>query len=106
MLKPDRYPVLDEAEGHYRQSYDYTRVVKIAERRVRVQVNRDFYAQQSYATAHVLADDMTWTVLATAAPSTWLNDTPPPGRDVHVDPAVTLGPIATRLLDRAAAILA
>lgn len=76
----------------------------IAGRRVRAMVRRDTYQRQSVAAAHVLADDMTWTHLATAWPDTWFNDTPPPSED-HVDPVLTLGPVAMNLLDRAAAIL-
>lgn len=63
-----------------------------------------FYEEQSYAAVHVLADDMTWTPLATSSPHNWFDDTPSP-RDLRVNASTALRPTAQRLLDRAATIL-
>jgi hypothetical protein len=47
---------------------------------------------------------MTWTHLADEAPNNWVHDTPSPSPMVHA--ATELGPLADRLVHRAAEILA
>lgn len=95
---------LDECANADRHHYSYDRVVKIGERRVRACVRCDFYPQQSNATVEVLADDMTWTHLATEPTTAWFHDTPPPGTVVF-DVRAELGGITDLLIGRATAIL-
>ncbi|GAA4898162.1 hypothetical protein [Streptomonospora salina] len=100
------HPVtLDETTGYDRtQSYSYTRVADLGGRRVRARIHRDYYPVQSHAVAEVLSDARTWTHLAQADPSGWHADTPDPPSGV--DARRELAPLADRLIDRAAAILA
>lgn len=95
---------LDECADADRHRYSYDRVIKIGERRVRARVRRDFYQQQSAATVEVLADDMTWTHLATEPTATWFHDTASPGT-IPVDVRAELGDITDLLIGRATAIL-
>jgi len=98
------FTVRDEHAGATSNRYQYTRIVEIAGRTVRANIERDFYLDQSLAVAEVLNDRMTWTSLAADAQSNWWHTTPSPNPDV--DAAAVLGPLAERLLRRAAEILA
>lgn len=69
------------------QVHHYGRLV------IRVQVARDFYPAQSFATAAVLAGDLTWTVVATTPAADWHE-----GRNLER--------VAAGLAGRAATILA
>jgi hypothetical protein len=100
----DSYPILDEVLSRGSHFYGYAVVVDIAGRRVRAKVERDGDEQHSVAAAHILADDMTWTLLAASSAHSWFDHTPSP-RDPRLTIATALCPIARRLLDRTAAIL-
>jgi len=86
--------LLDEARGTRGQDDILTRVYKIAGHKVRVEVRRNFYADQSHATAEVLSEHMTWTVIAEDLPCNWHG------------PRTPLGDVATPLAQRALTILA
>lgn len=94
----------DERSGGTRNAYHYVRIVEFDGRVVRAMVRRDSYAQQSHAVAQVLNDEMTWTNLAAEDPNDWWPGTPLPYNEA-VDAAIVLGPVAERLLNRAATIL-
>lgn len=94
----------DETAGATKDRYHYTRVVETAGHVVRVRIVRDYYAHQSLAVAEALADNLTWTRLAEDAPGNWWTTTPTPSVGTHA--AAALGPIAQRLIHRAADILA
>ncbi|MFE5565042.1 hypothetical protein ACFQ68_08625 [Amycolatopsis japonica] len=94
---------LDDSTSWDLHGYSLTRVVRNGPYRVRVQVYRDSYVFQSYAVAEVLADNMTWTPLASEDPMTWFDSTARPSGPVHVD--TELGDIAENLVHRAAHIL-
>lgn len=96
--------IRDESAGSRGQSYHLARVAQTCGRIVRARVHRDYYLHQSTATVEVLADDMTWTNLADAAPDTWVHGTPPPAPNLH--PVAELDHVVGELLDRAARILA
>jgi hypothetical protein len=96
------FTVRDETAGVTTIRYHYTRVVETAGRIVRARVERDRF-DTSLAVAEVLTDQLTWTQLAKDDPSNWWYATPV-ARHV-TDPATVLGPLADRLLHRAAAIL-
>jgi hypothetical protein len=67
-------------------------------------VERDRHVHRSRAVAEVLTDQMTWTHLTDDAPGNWWHTTQTPQADV--DAATVLGPLAQRLLNRAAEVLA
>ncbi|WP_424187644.1 hypothetical protein ACOBQX_07560 [Actinokineospora sp. G85] len=94
----------DESSGADSHRYHYIRVVEIAGRIVRARVERCLYLGQCLAVAEVLNDTMHWTSLAAEAPTTWIHDTPDPAP--HTRAVTILGPVAERLLHRAAVILA
>ncbi|UOZ03414.1 hypothetical protein [Amycolatopsis sp. WQ 127309] len=94
----------DSAAGATSTRYHYTRVVAMAGRTVRACVERDYYLGHSCAVVEVLNDQMTWTSLASDAPSNWWYDTPTPTH--HLDASAVLGRLADDLLYRAARIVA
>ena len=94
----------DQDAGATSTRYHYTRVVEIAGRTVRARLERGVYLNHSGAVAEVLTDQTDWSTLAADDLNNWWHDTPPPS--VDVDAAAVLGPIAERLLHRAAEILA
>ncbi|CAM4268278.1 hypothetical protein KIPE111705_46370 [Kibdelosporangium persicum] len=94
----------DQDAGASSRRYHYTGVVEIAGHTVRARVVRGFYGKDSGAVAEVLTDQAEWISLAADALNNWWHDTPPPSPDVHA--ATVLGPLAERLLRRAAKILA
>ncbi len=99
-----RVTELDEGASCDKHRYSYTRIVRIGGHRVRAHIQRDFYDFQSYAVAEVLADNMTWTHLATNDPVNWIYNTPSPTQGpIHC--ATELGHLADILINRAAAIL-
>ncbi len=93
----------DQDAGATSTRYHYTRVVEIAGRTVRARLERDVYLNHSGAVAEVLTDQADWSTLAADDLNNWWHDTPPPSADV--DAAAVLGPLAERLLHRAAEIL-
>lgn len=99
-----RVTELDEGASCERHRYSYSRIVRMGGHRVRARIERDFYAFQSCAVAEVLADNMTWTHLATDDPANWIDATTPPGQGpIHC--ATELGHLADTLINRAATIL-
>ncbi|EHR53428.1 hypothetical protein SacmaDRAFT_5278 [Saccharomonospora marina XMU15] len=99
-----RITELDHSTSCDQHRYRYSRIVRLGRHRVRARIQRDFYSTQSCAVAEVLADNMTWTLLATDDPNNWIDDTTPPGQGpIHC--ATELGPLADTLINRAAAIL-
>lgn len=94
----------DEAAEVTLNRYRYIRVVETGGRIVRARIERDFYHDQSLAVAEVLNDQMTWTCLVKDAPGNWWHATQTPRP--HVDAAAVLGPLADRILHRAAEVLA
>lgn len=94
----------DQDAGATSTRYHYTRVVEIAGRTVRARVERGVYLNDSGAVAEVLTDQAEWSSLAADDLNNWWHDTPPPNPDVHA--VGVLGPLAERLLHRAAEILA
>jgi hypothetical protein len=94
----------DETAEVTAHRYDYTLVAQIAGRTVRARVVRASYLDDSLAVTEVSTDQMTWATLAAEAPSNWWHTAPAPSPDVSA--AGILSPIAERLLNRAAGILA
>lgn len=104
--------LLDNAFSLYHQGYQLTRVCKLdSGHKVRARVRRDSYKQQSYAVAEALTPALTWTELVAELPDQWFA-TSPYVTTGHPNPATAakaealLDQVATRLLDRAAAVLA
>ena len=75
---------------------DITALYHCGQHTVRVHVARDFYQQQSHATASVLTPELTWTVLCHEPTGNWFDTT----RDL-----VDLLAVANDLRDRACRIL-
>lgn len=105
-------PVLDDNFFLYHQGYQLQRVYcDSAGRSIRVRIKRDSYKQQSYAVAEALTPALTWTELVAELPDQWFA-TSPYVTTGHPNPATAakaealLDQVATRLLDRAAAVLA
>lgn len=99
-----RITELDHSASCDDHRYSYSCIVRLGGHRVRARIQRDFYRAQSCAVAEVLADDMTWTCLATDDPINWIDATTPPGQGpIHC--ATELGHLADILINRAAAIL-
>lgn len=94
----------DHDAGATSTRYHYTRVAEIAGHTVRARVERGVYLNDSGAVAEVLTDQAEWRSLAADGLNNWWHDTPPPSPDVQA--AAVLGPLAERLLHRAAEILA
>ncbi|MGW5646231.1 hypothetical protein ACWEV3_40200 [Saccharopolyspora sp. NPDC003752] len=97
---------LDDSPHIWKQSYEYVEIAKINDRYiVRATVRRDFYEQQSYAKAEVLATDaMTWTHLVNEPTDTWFAATASPHAK-DLDPVAELARITDGLTMRAATIL-
>jgi hypothetical protein len=93
-----------DTAGATSNHYHFTRVVETGGRTVRVRIERNVDRDQSLAVAEVLNTHLTWTNLADDAQGNWWHTTPTP--HPHVDAAALLGPLADRLLYRAAQILA
>jgi hypothetical protein len=88
-----RRQILDESLAKTTQGATLTRIYPHGNRKVRVVVKRDFYKDQSSATAEVLSDLLTWTRLADDPASNWFEENIPLAR------------VADGLFDRAAVIL-
>lgn len=93
--------LIDESFDLGRQSYTLTRIHHLDGHVLRVEVKRDFYGFQSYATVAVLTPQQTWTVLASTPPDGWHDRTPT--KATH---AGCLSPIADGLVARGQRILA
>jgi hypothetical protein len=92
----------DETADATSNHYHYSRIVDIAGHVVRATLKRDFYLDHSRASVEVINDHRSWPLLAEDPASNWWHATPPPRREVDA----VLGPLADRLLHRAATILA
>jgi hypothetical protein len=106
MIASDRIE-LDETADFTTKGYEYARIVKIGSYRVRARARRDSYDFQSHAVVEVLADDMTWTHLASEPTTQWFSGTRPPAdyRRAPIDVVAELGDLVEHLLNRGAAIL-
>ncbi|KAA5825435.1 hypothetical protein F1721_32885 [Saccharopolyspora hirsuta] len=96
--------IVDSATYRTPNYYEFTETAHLDRYIIRARVRRDFYQQQSFARAHVLADDMTWTHLIDEDPHDWHPGTAPP-RDTKLRPEYELAAPAYRLLQRAEQIL-
>lgn len=87
--------LIDETSSTSTHDTILTRVYHHGDNIVRVQVHRNFYCEQSFATAAVLSGDRTWTTIATTPAAGWHD-----GRK-----AAQLVPVADDLATRAGKIL-
>lgn len=99
---------LDDTCTWNKHAYSYARIIRIGDHRVRARVTRNYYEHHSDAVVEVLADDMTWTHLATAPTADWHPRTRPTTdyRNGPIDVITELGETVENLLNRATAILA
>ncbi|MBB3666203.1 hypothetical protein FB384_005164 [Prauserella sediminis] len=98
------YITLDDNTTGTRQRYTYIRIVRSGDHRIRVRIDRDTYRAQSSATAEVLSEHLTGTHLVSEDPSTWHDQTTPPGH-WSVNCSHELADLAERLLIRATTVL-
>jgi hypothetical protein len=88
-----RRQIIDESLSKTTQNTTLTRVYPLGDRKIRVGVHHDFYPNQSYATADVLSDLLTWTRLADDPASNWHEE------------KIPLARVADALFDRAVVIM-
>ncbi|WP_237774725.1 hypothetical protein [Actinosynnema sp. ALI-1.44] len=93
----------DQDTGATSTRYHYTRVVEIAGRIVRARLERGVYLNHSGAVAEMLTDQTGLGQPRRRRPQQLVVRHPP---SVDIDAAAVLGPLAERLLHRAAEILA